>query len=254
VRKLLALVLVPALLTLACCSRKPAPAAQGLAGGPPGAAAARAQNGAGPAAGTAAVSPGGETAAKPIRTAPAVAAPAGPVAARPLEAPPAWQLAEEQQLLHLKGSSVMPEDFVIGPLANILGSEGEEGRVLAVASRFFERMTLGEVLTEALLPEVREELTSSFAYYLERGLVPRSVRLGEVSIAAGPSPESAGREAWLRVRLFGDPGVTEGELYLQEAGGTWYVADLQVGFELLARTYERPKEKYLPTDYGWQIR
>ena len=103
---------------------------------------------------------------------------------------------------------------------------------------------------ELLVPELREEIAGSLAFYLEQGLRPISHRLGAMSLQEN---ETNGRTAWMKVRLFGDIGVSQGDLYLSQREGKWYVSDLQVNFPLLDRPYERNQEKFIPSEYSWRL-
>jgi hypothetical protein len=57
----------------------------------------------------------------------------------------------------------------------------------------------------------------------------------------------------MNLRLFGSPGVSAGELYLERSGGRWYISDLQVDFQRMAQEYVREEEEYYPSTYGWGI-
>jgi hypothetical protein len=165
------------------------------------------------------------------------------------------------QLLPLESPTRLPEDVRIGPLTDLLTPAGAaERQIVRVANRVLEGLSAGKVIEQALLPDVRDDLGRSLQYSIDQGLIPRNFRLGAIyfeedtaAYATEGGPARPAGTAWLNVRLFGDPGAAEGELYLSSSGGEWYVSDLQVAFPLLAEPYERSGEKYIPSVYGWRL-
>ncbi len=169
---------------------------------------------------------------------------------------PVIEQSEEQKLLSLHSGLVLPEDFKIGPLADLAASGKNEREIASVAGSFLDGLKEGKVIAEAIDSNVREELDRSLQYYLEQGLVPLSYRLGSITIPpAEPSDEaqSQPKRAWMNIRLFGSPGVCEGELYLLASAGRWYISDLQINLDGLSQSYTREQEKYYPSIYGWGI-
>ncbi len=168
------------------------------------------------------------------------------------------QQTEQQRLLALESIQVLPEDFKIGPLADLVAVDRSTLEMIAVATRFLEALQEGTVEGESLLSEVRQELTTSIRYYLEQDLIPVNYRIGAItteSYAQGDQAQSPlqQRTAWMNLRLFGSPGVSEGELYLERSAGRWYVSDLQIDFERMSQEYVREEEVYYPSTYGWGI-
>jgi len=165
---------------------------------------------------------------------------------------------EQQRLLTLESIQVLPEDFKIGPLANLVGIDRSTQEMVSVATRFLSGLQEGTVVMETLLSGVREELTNSLHYYLNQELTPITYRIGAITTQSqqgsdqNPPPDQQ-RTAWMNIRLFGSPGVCEGELYLENSGGRWYISDLQTNFELLKRAYSKEEDKYYPSTYGWGI-
>lgn len=168
------------------------------------------------------------------------------------------QQTEQQRLLALESAQILPEDFKIGPLADLVGVDRSTLEMVSVSTRFLNALAEGTVERESLHSEVRQEIATSIRYYLERDLIPVNYRIGAItaeSYSEGeqePSPLQQ-RTAWMNLRLFGSPGVTEGELYLERSGGRWYVSDLQIDFERMGQDYVREQEKYYPSTYGWGI-
>ena len=168
------------------------------------------------------------------------------------------QQSEQQRLLALDSTPILPEDFKIGPLADLVGVERNTLEMISVSTRFLNSLEQGTVDRQSLHGEVREELTSSIRYYLERDLIPLNYRIGVITTELHSEGEQEPakpqrRSAWMNVRLFGSPGVSEGELYLERSGGRWYISDLQIYFEGMGQKYVREQEQYYPTIYGWGI-
>jgi hypothetical protein len=138
--------------------------------------------------------------------------------------------------------AVVARDFRIGPLdVPAAGGRTEASQVL---SRFLDAMTRGEVAGDLLDPESRERITRSLTYFIDKGILPTRYRVGELR-DAGES------EILANVRLFGAPGVAEGEVYLVHAESGWMVGDLQIGLALLAEPYEPPQAPFVPSSYEY---
>ena len=172
--------------------------------------------------------------------------------------PATVQQSEQQKLLALESVQVLPEDFKIGPLADLVGIDRSTLEMVSVATRFLEGLEEGRVERESVHAEVREELTTSIRYYLQRDLVPVNYRIGAITTESyGEGAQRSSllekRTAWMNLRLFGSPGVTEGELYLERSAGRWFVSDLQIDFEGMGQEYLRDEEQYYPSTYGWGI-
>jgi hypothetical protein len=171
--------------------------------------------------------------------------------------PAALRQTAQDKLLTLKSIPVLPEDFKIGPLAELVELDRNSREMVSAASRFLDALREGTVPVDLLLAGVREELSRSIDYYLEQDLSPLNYRLGAITTdpasKADQSSPALQQTAWMNVRLFGSPGVAEGEMYLQRSGGRWYVSDLQINFEELGQSYAPEQEKYYPSTYGWGI-
>ena len=173
------------------------------------------------------------------------------------QASPAPQ-SEQQKLLILESYPVLPEDFEIGALADLVGVDRSTQEVISVSKRFLDALQEGTVAEETLLAGVREELATSLRYYLDQELIPATYRIGAITAESDAGGEDGTslfeqRTAWMNLRLFGSPGVSAGELYLERSAGRWYIADLQVDFQRMAQQYVREEEVYYPSTYGWGI-
>jgi hypothetical protein len=130
--------------------------------------------------------------------------------------------------------------------------------MISVSTRFLNALQEGTVSEESIHVDVRQELATSIRYYLERDLIPVTYRIGAITTESYSEDEGKlslleQRTAWMNLRLFGSPGVSEGELYLERSGGRWYISDLQIDFERIGQKYVREQEEYYPSTYGWGI-
>jgi hypothetical protein len=170
---------------------------------------------------------------------------------------PILQQSEQQRLLALESVPILPEDFKIGPLAELVSVDRSTLEMISVATRFLNTLEGGSVAEESLQAEIRQELATSIRYYLERGLIPLNYRIGAITTESYGEEEQTSlldqTTAWMNLRLFGSPGVSSGELYLERSGGRWYISDLQLDFERLGVEYTKEQDRYYPSTYGWGI-
>lgn len=116
----------------------------------------------------------------------------------------------------------------------------EAARVLAA---FLDGLTQGEVRVDLLEEQSRERLRRSLDYHA--GHLPVRYRIGELR-------EAADGEILANVRLFGRPGVTEGEAYLVRSDAGWRVGDLQLALALLQESYVPDAEPFVPSTYEYR--
>lgn len=210
----------------------------------------RAEDGAGARDGGAGrASPGGEvlpTREITLRRQGDPAAPATPPDAKG----PAASGGPAARLLPLRGPAVIPEDFRVGPLEDRLSPAATEQKILKASESFLEALASGRFEAETVLPENREELRRSLGYYIAEGLVPTGYRLGAIFFEEGPALPGS---AWMNLRLYGSPGIAEGEMYLAASEGRWYIADIQADFQLLGQPYAQETKKFVPSVYGWRL-
>ncbi len=155
-----------------------------------------------------------------------------------------------QILLPMRSTGrLMPEDFKIGPLQDELDSKKNQLEIASTANEFLLKLKSGTVDTNALLEAKRKELAHSLSYHVERKNLPKKFRTGSISIKNEPDEVQI---AWMNVRLFGEIGVTEGEIYFSRQAGKWYISNIQIAFELLSNTYQKPEEIFMPSIYGWR--
>jgi hypothetical protein len=161
--------------------------------------------------------------------------------ASPARIPALPPVSTEQALLALSSPRLVPEDFEIGPLADLLAGSRAQRLAAAAGLRFLASLASGKVADGELAPDRREELTHSLQHYLDRKLTPSRSRLG-------PLVEVEGGVLRARVHLFGEPGEALGELYFSQEGGQWYVSDVQIGLASLGVPHPRSSEKFIPTE------
>ena len=159
------------------------------------------------------------------------------------QARPAGTLSEQLFTPYLPDLSLFPEDMVIGPLQDT-AAKGEVQPLISIAETFLGGLRDGKLADDVILPEQRETLRRSLSDPLSKKYLPVRWRLGAVSLSADT--------ARANVRLYGNPGVTVGELlFRKDAEGNWYLEDLTADLSLLLEPYEEREEAYEPSAYSW---
>ena len=149
---------------------------------------------------------------------------------------------QRDQILSLRGGGVYgPEDFEIGELQR--HSEDENVRAVLERIRLFQKgLASGRVPLEHIHSDWKNQAQRSLGFHLERGNLPKEIRVGAVEIYA-PGLARA------NIRLIGDPGVAFGEIYLKKAGDLWLIHDLQLDMGDLVNAPEARQEPYEPSVY-----
>jgi hypothetical protein len=145
-----------------------------------------------------------------------------------------------------RDSRILPEDFKIGPLGDTRTEKQEEGRALAAASAFLNRLVAGSVDKQLLTPESQDTVADTLTFGFKQGNTPHAYRLGSAKTSDDGEISAA-------VRLFGPQGTSEGEIYIAKSGSNWLVADLQLSLAQLSLKREKPKEKFFPLEYRWLL-
>jgi hypothetical protein len=141
------------------------------------------------------------------------------------------------------GDGLLPEENSIGPLADRFSEDSDRRAIYRTVTLFFETLAEGEMPTDPILPESRTSIRRSLDYVLSEGLVPEDYAIGAIVFD--------GDRARLNVSLYGNPGLTAGEVSVAAAEGRWYISDIQVDFAALA--VEPTVEQFEPVSYDWQI-
>ena len=119
-------------------------------------------------------------------------------------------------------SYVLPDSFLIGPLADSLSPRPEERQAVYVAGTFWDKFRNGRSLTSLLAsyphPLFQEELKE----YAQQGREIKAVELGRFS--------SGGRSGQMRCLVCSDSGCLEGTLYLVRENDAWFIEDWEIPF------------------------
>ena len=148
-------------------------------------------------------------------------------------------------LLPLRQSArFVPEDFEIGPLQDRSASDQDTRRAVAALDSLLKSLAAKEIDETKLLPTKRRDISLTLQYHIDRGNLITRHRIGAIRVREG-------EDVRVRVRLFGGPGATDGDVYLTQRGGSWYVSDIQIALQLLQEPYIRAQERFLPDVYRW---
>jgi hypothetical protein len=162
-------------------------------------------------------------------------------------APPPTALAASTDLFTSQPQArIMAEDFKIGELQDGVTASRDSLQALSCVRKFMDGLVAKNVDYSLILPAVQRELKAVISYPLKQGYMPQRYRVGKMAFEQED-------ELRANIRLYKDDGVTEGEIYLKKTDDVWRIADLQVGFTLLARTYKKPAEPFVPGDYSFLL-
>ena len=151
---------------------------------------------------------------------------------------PAAARAVAPHQVYPRGARVLPHDYGIGPLQDLLAGGEAERAVTAALLPFLRALAEGRVDAKAVAPDRLRSLRRSLQYHLDAGAVPHAARIGAVTLAEG--------EAHVPVRLFGEPGRVAGEIYLEAGAGGWRVVDVQLDLPRLAQPYSPREREFAP--------
>ncbi len=160
----------------------------------------------------------------------------------------AHNLANEAGLMaYYPQQRLMPEDFTIGPLQDGVSATRNYLRALATIRGFLDSLGKKKVDYELVVPAVKDEIKSVVSYPLSQGYVPERYRIGKIAFESDD-------ELRADIRMYKGDGVTTGEIYLKKIEDKWLVSDLQAGFTLLAKKYEKPKQPFVPGSYRFLLK
>jgi len=141
---------------------------------------------------------------------------------------------------------IVPMDFKIGPLQDRVQAPLDLLSATGVTRRFLESLVARTPDYSLVAEENRNLLRDLISYPLSRGYLPDSFRIGKLAFEGDVNVRA-------NIRLLKGKAVTEGEIYLRKIDEVWKVDDLQVGFTLLAREYQRDTEPFRPGDYRFLL-
>ena len=178
----------------------------------------------------------------PVSAPERLAAPPAPEAVQLDAAPPAT-IGSSGLLAHRLRRRLLPEDAMIGPLADPLRAAASERAALDAAGRLLAAVRHGDLTHAPLSTTGLIHVAASIDHHLQRGMALAGFRLGMV--------ERTGDTAFLRARLSGPLGSIPGELYLIRADDRWLVDDLQADWAALQHAQPEPEPIPLPRPHGW---
>lgn len=143
--------------------------------------------------------------------------------------------------------AIIPQDFEIGDLQNRTDSSVVKRILYNQINYFLYYLTVSTIDTDRISPDWRTTLNRSLEYYLGKGYKPKRYRIGAITLTNG------NLKAHASIRLYGDPGITEGEIYLEVDGQYWYISDIQADFSALSRPYEIPEEPFEPETFKYLL-
>jgi len=159
--------------------------------------------------------------------------------------PPSESGAEmEPWFLHRRAPRLLPHDYEIGPLQDLLASGRTEHEVLDTLLGFLGALAEGTIAEAAIASDRRQSLSRSLRFHVRDGRLPHAARIGAVTVTDD--------EVYVALRLFGEPGRVAGEAYLEATPAGWRIADLQVDLHRLTQPYEVPAA-FEPSAARWLL-
>ena len=146
--------------------------------------------------------------------------------------------------LHRRAPRLLPHDYEIGPLQDLLAAGRTEREVLDTLLSFLGALAEGTIAEAALTADRRQSLSRSLRFHVRDGRLPHAVRIGAVTVTED--------QVYVALRLFGEPGRVAGEAYLEATPGGWRIADLQLDLHRLAQPYTVPAE-FEPSAARWLL-
>ena len=140
---------------------------------------------------------------------------------------------------------LMPEDFFIGPLQNLIESYESELIITQVIRDFFSALYSGKIKTKLIMENNRQSLINSINFHVIRKRVPSFIRIGRIEVS--------GTTAFAKIRLFNSIGRTSGEIYLTSHDDSWKISDIQIDFQELDKVYSNTDLEFWPQKYRMVI-
>ena len=140
--------------------------------------------------------------------------------------------------------TVIPEDFQIGPLQQKYPIDENERNILSIINSFFLSLSKKIIEEKYIHPDWRSVIVHSLQYHIDKGNLPVSIRTGKIYLSGNTGARA-------NIRLYGNPGISEGEVYLERKDGKWYISDIQIDFTILSLIYNKDYDVFEPAVFRW---
>ena len=139
----------------------------------------------------------------------------------------------------------IPEDFRIGMLQDNFVTNRTVLASLMTINRFLSSFTGGEIERKLLYPPKRPQLIRTITYQIEKGYAATETRVGILNFESGT--------AYAKIRFFSPSGTAEGEIYLTEEKGTWFISDIQIAFQQNHQSSQKEESQFFPDAFRNQL-
>ena len=150
----------------------------------------------------------------------------------------------DPSFLYRRAPRLLPHDYEIGQLQDLLATGRTEREVLGTLLSFLAALAEGTIAETAMAPDRRQSLSRSLQYHVRDGQLPHAARIGAVTVTDD--------RVHVAIRLFGEPGRVSGEAYLESTPDGWHISDLQLDLQRLAQPYTAPSE-FEPSAARWLL-
>ena len=178
----------------------------------------------------------------PVPGSPPVAEVAAAADDQPVRDEPA-EIHSSDFLAYRPARRLLPDDAMIGPLADDVDATASERAALRTVDRFLGAVRNGDLHDLPLSAKGRVHVDGTLSHHLRRGVTLAGFRLGRI--------ERTGDTAVLRARLSGPLGSIPAEVYLVLQADRWLVDDVQADWAALQRDQPAPDPIPLPRPVGW---
>ena len=150
----------------------------------------------------------------------------------------------DPSFLYRRAPRLLPHDYEIGQLQDLLATGRTEREVLGTLLSFLAALAEGTIAEAAMAPDRRQSLSRSLQFHVRDGRLPHAARIGAVT--------GTEDQVHVALRLFGEPGRVAGEAYLESTPSGWRIADLQLDLQRLAQPYTAPTQ-FEPSAARWLL-
>ena len=139
---------------------------------------------------------------------------------------------------------ILPEDPIIGPLADSIDTTEPGQDLLRITRLFLTSLIKGDMSDAPFSAYGQRYLSGTIDYHLGQGLSVTDFRIGRV--------EQTEPTAYLQARIFGQLGRSiTADIYLILSDDNWLIDDIQTNWAMLKIAQPEPKPITLPRSDGW---
>jgi hypothetical protein len=145
-------------------------------------------------------------------------------------------------LQYQTAASILPEDFKIGKMENLNTPDVRKQGILSVLRKFMDKFMKGEMAEDLINKDDSLKITHTLKAVFEEKTLPVRYRIAEIQDTGDPVIA-------IRLRFWGEKNSVEGDVYLVQSEGKWYITDIIANFARLTEDIGGNQEKFVPLGY-----